>query len=106
MITLTIKAATKFKQQLQERGKGLGIRLAIRGSGCSGYSYVVNFADTRQDDDLIFEDLGVRLFIDPDSYKLMEGTQIDFEKRGFNEALKFNNPKVKGECGCGESFTI
>lgn len=106
MITLTAQAANKFKQQLEERGLGLGIRLAVMGTGCSGYSYIVNFADKREEDDLIFEDLGVTILVDPDSYKIVKGTQIDFQKNGFNEALKFINPNVKGECGCGESFTI
>ena len=106
MITLTLKAATKFKEQLEERVMGLGIRLAVRGSGCSGYSYIVNFADSMNRDDLEFENLGVRIFVDPESYDLVKGTQIDFQKNGFTEALRFINPNVKGECGCGESFTI
>ncbi len=106
MITLTFSAANKFKEQLRERGKGLGIRLAVAGSGCSGYSYVVNFADTVNDDDIIFEDQGVKLFVDSDSLQYVDGTEIDFEKKNLTEALKFRNPKVKGECGCGESFTI
>jgi iron-sulfur cluster assembly protein len=106
MILLTVAAANKFKEQLHERGKGLGIRLAVVGTGCSGYSYVVNFADTKQDDDHIFDDHDVRIFVDSDSYDLVAGTTIDFEKRGFTEALKFRNPRTQGECGCGESFTV
>ena len=106
MITLTAQAANKFKQQLEERGMGIGIRLAVRGTGCSGYSYLVNFADKCEEDDLVFEYLGVTILVDPDSYVLVKNTHIDFQKNGFNEALKFINPNVKGECGCGESFTI
>lgn len=106
MIKLTSRAANKFKKSLSERGRGLGIRVAVKGTGCSGYSYIVNFADSTQQDDLIFDELGVRIFVDPDSYKLIKDTEIDFEQKGLTEALRFRNPQVKGECGCGESFSI
>ena len=84
----------------------MGLRLGVRKTGCSGFAYVVNYADDQQPGEVVFEDRGVRVFVDSASLKLIDGTQVDFVKQGLNEAFKFRNPNVKGECGCGESFSV
>jgi iron-sulfur cluster assembly protein len=105
-ISLTEAAATRVRSFLASRGHGLGLRLGVRKTGCSGFAYVINYADETQPDDLIFEDRGVRVFVDPASLPLIDGTTVDFVTQGLNEAFRFRNPNVKGECGCGESFNI
>jgi iron-sulfur cluster assembly protein len=105
-ISLTESAATRIRTFLASRGHGLGLRLGVRKTGCSGFAYVVNYADAQQADDVVFEDRGVRVFVDPGSLKLIDGTVVDFVKQGLNEAFRFQNPNVKGECGCGESFSV
>jgi iron-sulfur cluster assembly protein len=105
-IQLTESAATRIRSFLASRGHGLGLRLGVRKTGCSGFAYVVNYADAQQADDVVFEDRGVRVFVDPGSLKLIDGTVVDFVKQGLNEAFRFQNPNVKGECGCGESFSV
>ena len=105
-ISLTTAAADRVKSFLASRGKGLGLRLGVRKTGCSGFAYVVNYADDSQPQDLVFEDQGVKVFVDPDSLPLIKGTTVDFVKQGLNEAFRFHNPNIKGECGCGESFTV
>ena len=105
-IQLTPSAAERVKTFLATRGKGLGLRLAVRKTGCSGFAYVVNYADEVHADDRVFEDRGVKVFVDPESLPLVEGTTVDFVKQGLNEAFRFRNPKAKGECGCGESFSV
>jgi len=105
-ISLTESAATRIRTFLAARGHGLGLRLGVRKTGCSGFAYVVNYADAQQADDVVFEDRGVRVFVDPSSLKLIDGTVVDFVKQGLNEAFRFQNPNVKGECGCGESFSV
>ena len=105
-ITLTESAADRVRNHLEVRGSGIGLRLGIKKTGCSGFAYVVNYADEIADDDVVFEDAGVKVLVDPDALKLIDGTQIDFVKQGLNEAFKFRNPKAAGECGCGESFSI
>jgi len=105
-ISLTESAATRIRTFLAARGHGVGLRLGVRKTGCSGFAYVVNYADAQQTDDVVFEDRGVRVFVDPSSLKLIDGTIVDFVKQGLNEAFRFRNPNVKGECGCGESFTV
>ncbi|HEU4626930.1 MAG TPA: iron-sulfur cluster assembly protein IscA [Steroidobacteraceae bacterium] len=105
-ISLTESAADRIRTFLAARGHGLGLRLGVRKTGCSGFAYVVNYADGQQPGDVIFEDRGVRVFVDPESLKLIDGTQVDFVKQGLNEAFRFRNPNVKGECGCGESFSV
>jgi iron-sulfur cluster assembly protein len=105
-ISLTESAATRIRTFLAARGHGIGLRLGVRKTGCSGFAYVVNYADAQQDDDVVFEDQGVRVFVDPGSLKLIDGTEVDFVKQGLNEAFRFRNPNVKGECGCGESFSV
>jgi iron-sulfur cluster assembly protein len=105
MITLTDNAATRVLNHLEKRGKGLGLRLGVTTTGCSGYAYKVGFADESSDDDVVFESKGVTVYVDADAIELIDGTEVDFVKQGLNEAFKFNNPQSKGECGCGESFT-
>jgi len=105
-ISLTESAATRIRTFLAARGHGVGLRLGVRKTGCSGFAYVVNYADAQQTDDVVFEDRGVRVFVDPSSLKLIDGTIVDFVKQGLNEAFRFQNPNVKGECGCGESFSV
>ncbi|MEN8802269.1 MAG: iron-sulfur cluster assembly protein IscA [Thiogranum sp.] len=105
-ITLTDAAADRVRSFLQKRGKGLGLRLGVRTSGCSGMAYVLEFIDELDEDDVVFEAQGVNVVIDPKSMVYLDGTELDFVKEGLNEGFKFNNPNVKDECGCGESFNI
>lgn len=105
-ISLTLSAADRVRNHLAERGRGLGLRLGVRKTGCSGFAYVVNFADDAASNDIIFENHGVKVYVDRDSLPLIDGTEVDFVKQGLNEAFKFRNPNVKGECGCGESFSV
>jgi iron-sulfur cluster assembly protein len=105
-ISLTPAAAERVKSFIAARGKGLGLRLGVRKTGCSGFAYVVNYADDRAPTDHEFEDHGVKVFVDPDSLPLINGTTVDFVKQGLNEAFRFHNPNIKGECGCGESFSV
>ena len=106
-ITLTEPAAERVRTFLEGRGKGLGVRLGVRTSGCSGMAYVLEFVDDLdEDNDLMFEDHGVKVIIDKKSLVYLDGTELDYGKEGLNEGFKFNNPNVKNECGCGESFTV
>jgi len=105
-ISLTESAANRVKSFLEARGHGIGLRLGVRKTGCSGFAYVVNYAESQQPGDTVFEDRGVRVFVDSASLDLLDGTVVDFVKEGLNEAFRFRNPNVKGECGCGESFSV
>ena len=105
-ISLTEAAADRVKTFLAARGHGTGVRLGVRKTGCSGFAYVVNYAESQQPGDTVFEDRGVRVFVDSASLGLLDGTIVDFVKEGLNEAFRFRNPNVKGECGCGESFSV
>ena len=105
-ITLTDAAADRVKNFLDNRGKGIGLRLAVRTTGCSGMAYVLEFADELDEGDVVFEDNNVKVIIDPKSLVYLDGTQVDFGKEGLNEGFKFENPNVKDECGCGESFNV
>ncbi len=105
-ISLTESAASRVRNHLEARGKGLGLRLGVTKTGCSGYSYVINYADEIADSDIVFEDKGVKVVVDPDALALIDGTEVDFVKNGLNEAFSFRNPNIAGECGCGESFNI
>ncbi|AJP47727.1 iron-sulfur cluster assembly protein [Rugosibacter aromaticivorans] len=104
-VTLSEPAAQHVAGFLAKRGKGVGIRLGVKTSGCSGLAYKLEFADDALPEDLVFESHGVKVLIDPKSLPYLEGTELDYAKEGLNEGFKFNNPNVKGECGCGESFT-
>lgn len=105
-ISLTDSAAGRVRQYLERRGDSVGLRLGVTKTGCSGYSYVVNYADEVADDDVVFEDKGVKVIVDPAALPLIDGTEVDFVKNGLNEAFSFRNPNVSGECGCGESFNV
>jgi iron-sulfur cluster assembly protein len=105
-ITLTPSAAERVRNHLAARGHGLGLRLGVRKTGCSGYAYVVNFAEEIGAADLVFDSEGVKVVVDADSLALIDGTEVDFVRHGLNEAFRFRNPNVKGECGCGESFAV
>ncbi len=105
-ISLTESAAGRVRQYLDKRGKGVGLRLGVTQTGCSGYSYVVNYADDVAANDIVFEDKGVKVIVDAEALPLVDGTEVDFVKNGLNEAFSFRNPNVTGECGCGESFNV
>ena len=105
-ISVSSAAARHIKSQLASRGKGLGIRLGVRTSGCSGMAYVLEFVDEVQPEDQVFEHDGASVYVDPKSLVYLDGTELDFVKEGLNQGLKFNNPNVSAECGCGESFTV
>ena len=105
-ISLTQPAAERIRTYLETRGKGVGLRVGIKKTGCSGYAYVVNYADDIGDSDVVFEDYGVKIVVDKESLELIDGTEVDFVKQGLNEAFRFRNPNVTGECGCGESFSV
>lgn len=105
-IQLTQSAAARIGTQIQKRGKGLGLRVGVKKSGCSGYAYTMDYADEIAADDQVFESNGARLVVKSEHLPMLEGLTLDFQKQGLNEAFKFLNPNVKGECGCGESFTV
>ena len=105
-ISVTEAAAGPVQRPLDARGHGEGIRIGVKTSGCSGLAYVLEFVDAVQPEDEVFEDFGVKLFVDPKSLVYLDGTIVDFAKEGLNEGLEFRNPNVAGECGCGESFTV
>ena len=105
-ISLTPSAADRVRSHLARRGRGLGLRLSIKETGCSGYSYVIDYADAAHPDDVVFEDQGVTVYVDRESFPVLDGTRVDFVRQGLNESFQFQNPNVKAECGCGESFTI
>ncbi|MDH2927406.1 iron-sulfur cluster assembly protein IscA [Lonepinella koalarum] len=105
-VTLTESAVNRVRTFLQNRGKGVGLRLGIKTSGCSGLAYVLEFVDTLNEDDKVFEQDGVKIIVDVKSLVYLDGTELDFVKEGLNEGFKFNNPNVKDQCGCGESFNV
>ena len=105
-ITLTEKAASHVQSFLAKRGKGLGLRLGVRTSGCSGMAYKLEFVDAMNPEDHEFESYGVKVVVDPKSLPYIDGTELDYAREGLNEGFKFRNPKVKDECGCGESFNV
>jgi iron-sulfur cluster assembly protein len=105
-VTLTERAALKMQRSLTSRGKGLGIRLGVKTSGCSGMSYVMEFVDEIQEGDQVFESNGMTVIIDARSLPYMMGTELDFVREGLNEGFKFENPNAKSSCGCGESFSV
>ncbi len=105
-IMLTETAAARVKEFLANRGKGIGLRLGVRTTGCSGMAYVLEFADEVEPEDKVFESKGVKVVVDPKSLLYLDGTELDYGKEGLNEGFKFNNPNVKDTCGCGESFSV
>ena len=105
-IQLTDVAANRVQQYLENRGKGIGLRLGVKTTGCSGMAYVIEFVDELESDDSVFESKGVKVVVDPKSLIFLDGTEVDFAKEGLNEGFQFSNPNAKDECGCGESFTV
>ncbi len=105
-LSLTQPAAERVKTYLDARGSGIGLRVGVKKTGCNGFAYIVNYAEQTEANDEIFEDRGVKLVVDRTSLALIDGTEIDFVKDGLNEAFRFRNPNVSGECGCGESFSV
>jgi iron-sulfur cluster assembly protein len=105
-ISMTPAAADRVRSFLANRGKGLGLRVGVKTTGCSGLAYVLEFVDELNDDDQVFEHNDLKLIVDGKSLVYIDGTQLDFVKEGLNEGFQFNNPNVNGECGCGESFTV
>jgi iron-sulfur cluster assembly protein len=106
MITLTEKAASHVQNYIAKRGKGYGVRLGVRTTGCSGMAYKLEFADSPAPEDVQFESNGVKVLVDPKSLPYIDGTELDYAREGLNEGFKFRNPNVKDECGCGESFNV
>ena len=105
-ISLTDSAATHVKTYLEKRGKGVGVRVGVKTTGCSGMAYTIEFADQVEDEDHVFEDKGVKVIVNPKSMVYLSGTELDFAKEGLNEGFKFTNPNEKDRCGCGESFSV
>ena len=105
-VTLSEQAARHVANFMVRRGKGIGLRLGVRTSGCSGMAYKLEYADESRPDDHAFESHGVRVFVDPKSLPYLDGTELDFAREGLNEGFRFNNPNVKDACGCGESFNV
>lgn len=106
MITLTATAADRVNKFLSNRGKGLGLRLGVKTTGCSGMAYVMEFVDELQDGDTVFECQGVKVIVDPKAMVYLDGTEVDYTREGLNEGFKFSNPNESARCGCGESFTV
>lgn len=106
MITLTERAAERVRSFLAKRGAGIGLRLGIKKTGCSGFAYVVDYADEVADTDVVFDDRDVKVIVDRESLELIDGTEVDYVREGLNEAFRFRNPNATGECGCGESFSV
>lgn len=105
-ITMTETAAAQVRNQLDKRGKGIGLRLGVKKSGCSGYAYVIDFADQVEADDHVYEMHGVKVVVNETNEKFLDGLELDYAREGINSAFKFNNPNVTDSCGCGESFTV
>ena len=105
-ITLTEKAAKHVATYIAKRGKGVGIRFGLRTSGCSGMAYKLEFVDDISPEDVVFESYGVKVMVDPKSLPYIDGTELDYVREGLNDGFKFNNPNIKDECGCGESFNV
>ena len=105
-ITLTEKAAKHVNRYLERRGKGIGLRLGVKTTGCSGLAYKLEFADSLNPEDIVFESNGIKVMVDPKSLAYIDGTELDFARDGLNEGFKFNTPTVQSESGCGESFQV
>jgi iron-sulfur cluster assembly protein len=105
-VSLTESAADRVRRHIAARGHGVGLRLAVKASGCSGFSYVVDYADSVGNDDLVFDSHGVKVIVDRAHMATVDGTRIDFVRAGLNETFRFDNPNARGQCGCGESFNV
>jgi iron-sulfur cluster assembly protein len=104
--TMTEAAAERVKSFMEKRDGGVGLRLGVKTTGCSGMAYVMEYADTIEDDDVVFDDQGVKILVNPKSLVYLDGTELDYAREGLNEGFQFKNPNVKDECGCGESFNV
>ena len=105
-VSITENAAKQIKKQLAKRGKGLGLKLGVKKSGCSGFAYTLDYADQLNPEDVVFEQYDVKVITSNADLAVIDGIELDYRKEGINEAFKFNNPKVTGTCGCGESFSV
>ncbi|MDO9162854.1 MAG: iron-sulfur cluster assembly accessory protein [Methylococcaceae bacterium] len=105
-VSLTENAARQIKKQLDKRGSGIGLKLGVKKSGCSGYAYVLDYADQLNEGDQTFEKFGVKVIVQAGDLEFVDGIELDYRREGLNEAFQFNNPNVKGTCGCGESFSV
>jgi iron-sulfur cluster assembly protein len=105
-VKLSTSAINQIKSQLEKRGKGVGMRLGVKKAGCSGFAYVIDFADELQDSDRVFDNNGVKVVINDADLDFLNGVELDYTREGISEAFRFNNPNVKATCGCGESFTV
>ncbi|SMF93522.1 iron-sulfur cluster assembly protein [Methylomagnum ishizawai] len=105
-IILTEPAATQVSKQLAKRGTGLGLRLGVKPAGCTGFAYVVDYADAIEADDTVFEQHGAKVVVKQGDLAYLDGVEIDFRREGISEAFKFHNPNIKATCGCGESFAV
>jgi iron-sulfur cluster assembly protein len=105
-ITMTEAAAERVKSFMEKRGGGVGLRLGVKTTGCSGMAYVMEYADSIEDDDVVFDDQGIKILVNPKSLVYLDGTELDYAREGLNQGFQFKNPNVKDECGCGESFNI
>ncbi|WP_342619300.1 iron-sulfur cluster assembly protein IscA [Rhodoferax sp. GW822-FHT02A01] len=105
-VSLTPAAVRHVKKSLAKRGSGIGLRLAVKTSGCNGFAYALEFVDAANEEDLCFDSLGVKVIVDPRSFGMLDGTELDFVREGLNEGFKFTNPNAKANCGCGESFAV
>ena len=105
-VTLTESAARHVQRYLAKRGKGVGVRLGVKTTGCSGLAYKLEYVDEVAPEDVVFEDRGIKVLVDPKSLAYIAGTELDFVREGLNEGFKFNNPNERDRCGCGESFRV
>jgi iron-sulfur cluster assembly protein len=105
-VSLTESAARQIQKQLEKRGKGIGLKLGIKKSGCSGYAYALDYADALNESDIVFENFGVKIIVQETDLPVVDGIEVDYRREGINAAFQFNNPNVKGTCGCGESFSV
>lgn len=105
-VSATENAAARVKAFLTKRGKGIGLRLGVKTTGCSGLAYKLEFVDSVNEEDKLFESNGINIYVDGKSLQYLDGTVLDYTKEGLQEGFKFTNPNVKDECGCGESFTV
>ncbi|MFA9460843.1 HesB/IscA family protein [Thiohalorhabdus sp. Cl-TMA] len=105
-LSITERAADQIQTQLAKRGSGIGIRVGVRKSGCSGYMYNLEYVDEPKSEDLVYEAHGAKVYVDPEVMSLIEGTEMDYVTEGLQSMFRFNNPNVTAECGCGESFSV
>ncbi len=105
-ITVTEDAAKQIEKQLQARGSGIGLTLGVKKSGCSGFSYVLGYADEQTENETVFEQFGIKVLVKKEDLDKLEGVELDYAKEGINAAFKFRNPTATGECGCGKSFSV